>query len=369
MKVCICGGGSLGHVMAGVLSSKGLEVNILTGRPKEWEKELEIFLPDTNKTIKGKLNKVSSDPKIVIPHMDYIFLCLPGFLIADTLKKIEPFLSEKSIIGSVVSSNGYFWMVKSILPPENSFFGFQRVPYIARYKEYGASAYLKGYKTHLKASILNSKDKKKIQEDLFNFFDTPVEILESIWPAALTNSNPILHTARLYSLFKDYSKDQLPYKEEPLFYEEWDINSSEILIQCDNEFQAIIKELPFNQDEIPTLLQYYESKDATSLTMKLQSIKAFKGIRLKMKKRNGGYIPDWEDRYFSEDIPYGLLIIKGIAQEVKIKTPTIDAIILWAQKNMGKEYLINGKLQGKDILETGIASNFVKSIDEITQLN
>jgi hypothetical protein len=37
---------------------------------------------------------------------------------------------------------------------------------------------------------------------------------------------------------------------------------------------------------------------------------------------------------------------------VDVPTPTIDMLIEWAQKNMGKEYLVDGRLVGKDIKDT-----------------
>jgi ketopantoate reductase len=43
MKITICGGGSLGHVCAGVLSShEGVEVSILTARPEKWGREIVV---------------------------------------------------------------------------------------------------------------------------------------------------------------------------------------------------------------------------------------------------------------------------------------------------------------------------------------
>src|SRR5690625_273182 len=361
MKVCICGGGSLGHVIAGVLSSKGIQVNLLTGHPDDWGQKITVYLPDHNGSMTGSLNKISSEASEVIPGVDYVFICLPGFLIPDYLKKIAPHLDSNTMVGSVVSSNGFFWMAESILPAKSIYFGLQRVPFISRVKEYGRSGVLKGYKSILKFATSEDSKSEKIKRDLESFFDTPVEILDTIWPAALTNSNPILHTARLYSLFRNYSEgDVLP--EEPLFYEEWDISSSEILIACDEEFQATIRKIPFDHDQLPPLLTYYESVDAASLTAKLQSIPAFKGIRLNMIKTGNGFIPDWKNRYFSEDIPFGLLIIKAIAEEMKVSTTNIDKILIWAQGKMGKQYLINWELKGADLYETGIHSNFIENL-------
>ena len=81
MNVCICGGGNLGHVTAGYLSSKeGFDVNILTRHPERWSGSLEITLPD-GKSVIGKLGKVTSDPASVIPQADIAIICLPGMYI------------------------------------------------------------------------------------------------------------------------------------------------------------------------------------------------------------------------------------------------------------------------------------------------
>lgn len=363
MKICVCGGGALGHVISGVLAEKGLTVSLLTGRPKKWATDITITLPDH--TIKrGRLARISSDPAMVITDADYVIFCLPGFLIAQTLRKISPYLKESTVIGSVVSSNGFFWMAKHILPRSNTYFGLQRVPFIARVKEYGLSAELKGFKKLLKVAVSNKDRESEVRANLELFFGTPLELLNSFWPATLTNSNPLLHTARLFVLFKNYVPGTI-YEVEPLFYEQWDNESSELLISCDEEFQRIISFLPVRQGDIPSIKQYYEANDALSLTKKLQSIEAFKGIRLQMKKVEGGYVPDWNNRYFTEDIPYGLLIIKDFAEFLDIPVPNIDKILLWAQDRMNKEYLVDGSLKGKDLLDSGIPRNYMNTINEL----
>ena len=43
MRICICGGGNLGHVCAGFLANRGHEVSILTTKPERWTSEIEII--------------------------------------------------------------------------------------------------------------------------------------------------------------------------------------------------------------------------------------------------------------------------------------------------------------------------------------
>ena len=72
-----------------------------------------------------------------------------------------------------------------------------------------------------------------------------------------------------------------------------------------------------------------------------------------MKKIGHGYIPDFSDRYFTEDFPFGLLIIKSIAEIFNIDTPYINKVLKWGQEMIGKEYLILEELKGKDLHATG----------------
>ena len=114
-RVTICGGGSLGHVCIGVLSSQeGLSVGLLTSHPEKWNEEISVV--DVNgKVFRGHLDAISSKPQEVIPDADVVLLCMPGFLIKQTLEQIKPFLSDKTIVGSIVSSTGFFFFAHDVL--------------------------------------------------------------------------------------------------------------------------------------------------------------------------------------------------------------------------------------------------------------
>ncbi|HHV84661.1 MAG TPA: NAD/NADP octopine/nopaline dehydrogenase [Petrimonas sp.] len=347
---CICGGGALGHVMAGVISAKGYKVNILTNKPTLWSNLITIKDPN-GKVFSGNLNIISSNPDEVIPMSNIILLCLPGYLIDQEIKRIKNFLSPETIIGSIVASTGFFITAISNLGKSFGLFAFQRVPYIARVKDYGHSAFLLGYKNHLNLAFWNLMHQDRYLRLFQIILETPISRLDNILEATLTNSNPILHPTRLYRLFHRWN-NTIIYPNELLFYEEWDDETSELLIACDNEFQLVLSALPLNKQSIPPLLDYYESYDKHSLTEKIRSIPAFKGIKVPMQQFEGGYIPDFENRYFTEDIPYGLLIIKFIAQQQSISTPEIDKILEWGQSVTNKLYIKNHLLiNSKDIAD------------------
>ena len=334
-KICICGGGSLGHVVAGWLSSrKHANVNILTNHPEKWNQNIVIGTPEGSQ-LYGEISNISNNPADVIPSSDVILLCLPGFLIKKELIRIKPFISNRAFIGSVFSSTGFFFEAKEIFDEKQPLWGFQRVPFISRVNEYGKSAHLLGFKDEYKIAIENVSDEDQgifvsiIQE----WFERPVRLLKNYYEASLTNSNPLLHTSRLYTMFGGENEGKI-YTRIPLFYEEWTEAASELYIKMDEEFFRLLKVLPVSEGFLPTALDYYESYDAKSLAAKLSSIQGFKGIASPVIQTHGGYLPDFESRYFTEDFPYGLKYIWQLAHENNISCPNIDLVYEWGMSKI-----------------------------------
>lgn len=325
-KICICGGGSLAHVCAGVLSSQpDVEVNIFTRKPERWSHQLEVI--DLNaKVYNGNLITISNDSSEALKDCDIVLLCLPGFAIESTLEHIKPYIG-RAVVGSIVCSTGFFFAAHRVLGEDSRLFGFQRVPYIARTVEYGYSATLLGYKPQLAIAIENVEDKEAFRQLVEHLWMTPTILLASHYEASLTNSNPILHTGRLYSMWKNWNGEV--YDHNILFYKEWTNEASQMLINMDAEFMQLLDVLPVTKGAIPSLLEYYKSHDAASLTKKITSIPAFQNITSPMKEVQGGWIPDFESRYFIEDFPYGLKFIIDLAKEKKINCPNLTKVFEW----------------------------------------
>jgi hypothetical protein len=332
MKITICGGGNLGHVVAGFLSSQEEhQVSLLTTRPEAWISEIEV-VDCRGKVFHGKLDQISAKASEVINGRDLVIVCLPGFAIHDVLTEIRPFLSSETLVGTVVSSTGFFFEAMKLLPDNQPLFGFQRVPFISRIIEYGHSAELKGYKESLSVAVEQTADKESVRSLLEELFCAPTKLLDSYYEVSLSNSNPLLHTARLYSLWKDW-KPGISYDSNPGFYEEWTVETSELYIAMDKEFQILLKRIGVKDGAIPPVLQYYESDDAESLTKKISSISAFKGIASPMKTNGcGKYEPDFNSRYFTEDFPYGMRFIVEVAEKYQIEIPMIQHVYNWGME-------------------------------------
>jgi hypothetical protein len=333
INFCICGGGSLGHVIAGYLGANAdVRVSMLTQRPQLWKNDIEVHTPEQT-IIHGHIHTISSNPEDVIPQANIILLCLPGFAIKQQLQLIKPYVKSTTFVGSVFSSTGFFFNAMEILNEDVPLWGFQRVPFICRTREYGQSANLLGYKSNLNIAVERTDEKEDFRLLIEELFNTPVSMLNNFYEATLTNSNPLLHTSRLYTMF-GASNEGRTFPRMILFYEEWTEEAAQLLIDMDEEFFRLLEVLPVKPNYLPRILEYYESHDARSLAQKLSSIQGFKGITSPMKQTAQGWIPDFASRYFTEDFPYGLRFIWQLAKEKGIATPKIDMVYQWGMSKI-----------------------------------
>ena len=327
MRICICGGGGLGHTCAGVLSNRsGVVVDMLTNHPEKWNHEYIVNIPEGGK-LKGRLDVITSNPTEVIPNADIVFFCLPAFLVENEVLKIKPYLKKETIIGAVVGNTGFFIYCHKHLPKDSKLFSLQRVPYVSRVVDYGKEANLLGYRDKLIMAVENVDNRESIRVLVEKLFGEETELADSFYEVTLSNSNPILHTGRLYTMWKDW--DCKPFDRCSLFYKEWTIEASQLEIEMDKEFFALLNKLNVSTKHIATLLEHYESTNAEEMTAKLQSIASLSTILSPMKQIDGKWLPDFSSRYFTEDFPFGLRSIVETAKSHNLDIPNLQKVYNW----------------------------------------
>ncbi|MDE6696572.1 MAG: NAD/NADP octopine/nopaline dehydrogenase family protein, partial [Muribaculaceae bacterium] len=330
--ICICGGGGQCHAIAPCLTQKGLKVNILTSRPGEWNREhFKFNLPD-GRSSEICLGDISNQPKDVIPEADVVILTVPGFSNQVELEKIKPFLKKGAYVGGVFCSNGFFVTALNVLGNEYTIWGFQRVPFIGKVKDYGKEGNLLAFKTEFVVAIENCSQEQKefFRNWIEEYFGQPTKLKSHYLEVTLSNSNPLLHPARIYTWLKNWDGAML--NTNPLFYEEWTDDASQAYIDLDADLHKLIHALPIDDDCLPYVLDYYEQTDAHSLTLKLRSIESFKNIRMPVVEvEKGGYMPDFSSRYFAEDFSYGLRFVYNLARNYNVETPMVDMVYHWGE--------------------------------------
>jgi len=248
--------------------------------------------------------------------------------------------------------------------------GIVPMPLNCRITEWGKRVELAAFKASYDLASVPAKDSARAAEALSGLLGgPPVKSIGNYVGIALHCSNPNLHPGRLYGLVGPDSQLGLydegkVYPENPLFYESWDDKSSEWCQKISEErvkvWTAICEKVPGTGEpsQVPHIKPYIESiykgqiKSTETLSQCFNTNDGFKGFRCPLKEVEGGFAPDFANRYFTEDIPEGFCMYKGIADLSGVEVPVIDEILGFFQKFMGKEYLKDGKLAGKDVPET-----------------
>ena len=327
MRVSIIGGGNIAHSLS-ILLGKNNEVVVLTNNYTKWNQT--IIEINTNCSVSNGTVIVSNCFEKYIPISDIIIITVPAFAKESIIQKIKPHFNKKTWIGAFPGGPHFDLLVKMYLGNDTKFFASQRVPFISRIIEYGYSVL-----THPKDEIHIAFTKRHDESELINWMKDNLHIriekLSSFLQVTISNSNPILHPARLYTLFMNYNLGHI-YNKEYLFYEEWNDLASDILIEMDKELHKVIEILDIKDLKLNTITKHYGVDSVLSMTNKITSINSFKGIKAPMVEVENGFIPDFDNRYFTEDFSFGLLVIKDFADLFSIQTPIIDKIINWANK-------------------------------------
>jgi len=182
----------------------------------------------------------------------------------------------------------------------------------------------------------------------------------------LMNINSVWHPTISYAFYHDKDVTK-PFDEPPLFYYGATEYTGDKLDKVSNEVLEVKRVLleKYAGLDLSSLthvrdwmLRSYgdDIGDTTSIHTMLITNKGYRGLTHPMVEVDidgqKKYLPNFKYRYFSEDIPIGLVVTRGIAELVGVPTPNMDEVIVWCQEQMGKEYLKDGKIAGKDLADS-----------------
>lgn len=377
MKITVVGGGNIGTQFAVHSAEKGHEVTIFTSSPDHFAKHLKIEDPAGNVLREADICMATNDPEEAFSRADMIMITMPPTMMIPLAEIIYDNTGEDTIIGFVPGNGGFELAFSKCMERGNTFFGIDRVPAIARLTERGRTVCCSGYKDRLYVAALPSDRTEECSALIESIYDIPCVRLPGFMALTLTPSNPILHTARLKTIFRDY-RPGVTYDSLPLFYEEWDDESSELLLACDDEIQEICRALPdFGLEHVISEREFYSADTAEEMTRAITTEESLLGLttpsvhaeseavqargmsgimsrrkqksekieshmkrRRRWRERLGrrqsgsaedrpGLIPDLHSRYFTADFPYGLAVIQQIGRIAGVPLPNIDGLIEW----------------------------------------
>lgn len=309
---------------------------IFGSKPEKISRELTIINENDGVIHRGTIEKVTNSEAEAFSNPDLIFVTMPATLMKSNAAKIEPFARPGMKICIAPGTGGGECAFRGCIKKRATVFGVLRVPSVARLVEYGKTVRAVGYRGEMFVAALPNSETVECSKLIESILDIKTSPLPNYLNITLTPSNPILHTTRLRNLYGDYHEGVV-YDSVPLFYEDWNNETSELLLACDDEVQKLCRALNcFDLSYVKSLRVHYESPTADAMTKKISSIVGFKGLTSPTVKVGGGYIPDYTSRYFTADFSYGLAILMQIAEFVGIDVPNMKETLDWYYDLVGK---------------------------------
>ncbi len=382
------------------LSASGHNVNLMTRRPQAWSKVItcELQRPSKKKemttygnvkhpsaeviqAVKGSCEKISSDPADVIPDADVIVLCMPVHQYRDALNRLAPYINrskKETSVGTVYGQAGFNWMVHEV---ERNYrlenvvtFAIGLIPWICRTMKYGELGANYGTKVVNVAAVTPRIRFDHLKEIFFDDITVRWHGMGDFYQACsflsltLSVDNQIIHPCRCYGLWKRYGGKWATEDDIPFFYKDFDDVSAECIMRLDADYSKVRDAVrnSFPERKFNFMLDYltlervtHNSKHA-NIKDSLKNSPQLALIKTPTVKLNDGtYGLNTDGRFFTDDIPYGVLIARWVGQEFGVETPFIDEIIEWAGSLRGEHFLFkDGKIDLeyclKDIDKTGI---------------
>jgi hypothetical protein len=186
----------------------------------------------------------------------------------------------------------------------------------------------------------------------------------------------------MYGLCQGKESDTFPAEDIPLFYQNVTTATASLLEALSQDIQntanALAERVPhFKGEEVVPLYEWLTAaypediQDASTMERAFVTNRAYTGLRIPVRSipENPTFAVDFRARYLSEDVPYGLVVSRGIAELVGVPTPAIDEVITWAQERLGRVYLENGRLTGSDLSQTRIPQIYgIHSLEQLVNV-
>ena len=349
--VAVLGGGNGGHAVAANLSLAGFKVNFfeLPQFAESFEKVLrtkEIQIQGISVDGVAKLNHATTDIQQAIKDAELIFVITPAFGHKAMAEVCFPFIQDGQIIVLMPGSGGSLEFVNIFkqkrVKREITFAESCSLPYGARLKGPGHVSVLINA-VILPTGVFPSKKTGEVIPKLKQFYPTIIPA-KDVLEAAINNPNPIVHpVATLLSATRiEHSKGEFYLYAEgmtPAVARTYESLNEERLSICkvmgyklhhwDNlEFEN------YNLGETEEECRYRILN--TSMDAAFGKDGIYAGIKMKGPEH-------LKDRYVTEDVPYGMVLLSTFGDLLGVPTPTHDAVIQIASVINRTDYWKTGR--------------------------
>jgi hypothetical protein len=353
--LAICGGGNAGHALA-VAASRRLEHDIVWLVRSDEKAQLlrdGVFGAGLHSTgaIEGRADRVraiSSEAAEIIPSADIVILAVPAYAHAPILRRIAPHLKGDALIGAVPTRGGFEFEVSHLVPGiepngERIVFGLQTLPWSTRVQEPGRRVNFGAVKAKVLMATRPAKHACRIGSMLTGLLGTEIAPTDSFLNMTLGNPGQIVHPGLMYGLFHSWNGKRYTEATIPRLYADATDEIGAFVERLSADAVAVAQEVESKSEGaldlsgVLPVLEWlrisYPTQTADISTVatcfRTGPIQARKAPTVEVAPDS--FVPNFQYRYLSEDVPYGLAVTKAIAQLARVRTPAIDAVLRWAR--------------------------------------
>ena len=381
-SVTICGGGNAAHALA-VAASQNFDGAI------DWLVSTDAKAELLRQGLTGgglrstgvitasadRVRTISADPAEVIPTADVIIIVVPAFAHAAVLRRIKPYVTEMAAIGCMPTRGGFEFEAAQLAADRESvrptIFGLQTLPWSTRVTDVGRSVHIGAVKSEVVLAALPASHAPTIAARVSEILGTRVVPNSSFLGLTVGNPGQIIHPGLMYSHFRSWRGEEYDEDRVPLLYAEATNEMGVLVERLSDDAIATARALEAQSSggfELqPVVLPIHEwlrtaygqvTGDTSTVAgcFRTGPIKARRAPMIEV--RPGKFVPNFQYRYLSEDVPFGLVATRALAEIAGVETPMIDEVIAWAQSVLQRAYLLGDALRGRDAEDLPIPQNY-----------
>ncbi|OFW49313.1 MAG: hypothetical protein A2163_04920 [Actinobacteria bacterium RBG_13_35_12] len=374
-KIAVLGAGNGGCAMAADLSMVGYEINLyeypdyadnlkpiierggieIISRTPAGE---ELILPAGGKTSFVKIKgKITSDAQEAIKDAEIIMLVVPAFGREAFIKEFAPHLEDGQII---VIWPGYFGALQcakllkdmginkkvSIAETESLIYNCTKLG--------EAKVYNKGNKEHLLVSFLSAIKKEEIFRKLNKIYPQLI-LADNVLQTTLANGNPSLHPMSVLLNLYRVERKFYPFDEKlnkPV-EKAYDVTPgmARVMEAVDMEKVAMGEKLGIKVPSIKNQIEAFYGAKGSNLYETLLNCYAY---------QVQGAPTSLEDRYVTEDVPFGLVPFALLGKQIGVSVDNLKAMATIGCAVTGKDFWKIGMNMGKAGL-AGMTADEIKA--------
>jgi NAD/NADP octopine/nopaline dehydrogenase, alpha-helical domain len=385
----ICGGGNAGHALAVVISkhatahidwlvSSSERADLLRrGLSRGGLRSTGVITGEAD-----RLRTISSNPAEVIPNADMVLLAVPAFAHRNVLDRIRTHVSDATSLGCLPTRGGFEFEAARCLPRRGwgrrRVFGLQTLPWSTRVVKPGEVVNIGAAKAEAAVASLPADSGAFLARELSQMLGTRILPTGTFLSLTLGNPGQFIHPGLMYGHFRLWRGEQYDEAAIPMLYAGATDETGEIVERLSSEAIAVAGALRTRSGGLLSLEHVQPVHDWLrasygDVTADLSTVATcfrtgpIQARRAPMVEVSPGkFVPNFQYRYLTEDVPYGLVVTRALAELVSVDTPTIDAVISWAQRVLNKVYLIGDRLEGPDMADLPTPQNHgIFSVEEL----